>query len=255
MPSLRDIQQHFVAALLHDRPDLAGIIADGRFAATRHLQVYRNNVFESLTAALRAVYPAIARLVGDGFFRYTAHEYVVQYPPTGGNLHDFGGRFAEFLFGFPAAAGHEYLPDVARLEWAWHEAFHAAEAAPLDPSSLAEVPPAQYAALRFILHPSARLVTSRFPLAALWEANILADGEVPELDLKSGADELLVIRRGLTVAVERLAQGEYALLETIARQQPFGDACEAALARDPQFDLGRCLQKHVRCATLTGFLH
>jgi len=253
MLSLRDIQQHFVAALLHEKPDLADTIVDGRFAASRHLQVYRNNVFESLTAALRAVYPAIARLVGDGFFRYAAHEYAVRYPPTGGNLHDFGDRFADFLFGFPAAAGHEYLPDVARLEWAWHEAFHAAEASPLDPSSLAKVPPAQYAALRFILHPSARLVTSHYPLAALWEANIRSEDEVPELDLDSGADELLVIRRGLTVAVERLVRGEYALLEVIARQQPFGDACEAALAHDPQFDLGRCLQKHVRCATLTGF--
>jgi len=251
--SLRDTQQRFVDAILHEQIDPAGIIADGRFAAARHLQVYRNNVFESLTAALRAVYPAIERLVGDGFFRYASHEYAVRHPPTGGNLHDFGNCFAGFLKEFPPALPHEYLTDVASLEWAWHEAFHAADEAPLDPASLADVPPAQYPVLRFHLHPSARLIVSRFPVAAIWEANIASHADTPEINLDNGADRLLVIRRGLSVEVERLSAGEFALIEALARNEVFGVACEAALTRDPEFNLSRCLQEHVRRETLCGF--
>jgi hypothetical protein len=269
-PSLREIQQCFIDAVLHEQVDPASIVANGRFPAARRLQLYRNNVFESLTAALRAVYPAIERLVGDGFFRYAAHEYVVQHPPTSGNLHDFGNRFAPFLAAFPPASRYEYLPDVARLEWAWHEAFHAADAQgrsraarnvasgaaevpPLDPVSLANVSPEQYALLRFQIHPSARLVASRFPVAAIWEANIQTDNDVPEIDLDAGADQLLVVRRDLTVEVEHLGPGEYALLEAMSRHEALGEACKAALAHQPDLDLVHCLQEHVRRATLIGF--
>lgn len=254
MPSLRETQSRFVDAVLHDQVDSSPFIASGRFPAERHLQIYRNNVFESLTAALRAVFPAIEKLVGDGFFRYATHEYTLQHPPTSGNLHDFGNSFAEFLKAFPPARQHEYLADVAGLEWAWHEAFHAADAPALDPASLTAVPPEQYSSLRFRLHPSARLMASRFPVAAIWEANIGSDAETPAIDLDSGADWLLVIRRGLSVAVERLMGSEYALLEAMARNEPFGVACEFALAHDADFDLSHCLQEHVRRATLCGFI-
>lgn len=253
MLSLRETQSRFVDALLHEQVDSSPFIASGRFPAERHLQIYRNNVFESLTAALRAVFPAIEKLVGDGFFRYATHEYTVQHPPTSGNLHDFGHSFAAFLEAFPPAQQHEYLADVARLEWAWHEAFHAADAPALDPASLAAVPPAQYPSLRFQLHPSARLMASRFPVATIWEANIGNDAAPPAINLDSGPDRLLIIRRGLNVMVERLGEAEHALLEAMARNDSFGAACESVLACDPDFDLSRCLRDHVRRATLCGF--
>ncbi len=253
MQSLRETQHRFVDAVLHEQNDPADTIANGKFSAARHLQIYRNNVFESLTSALRAVFPAVERLVGDGFFRYAAHEFIVQHPPTSGNLHDFGVQFADFLKTFPPAQQHEYLTDVANLEWAWHEAFHAADAERFDPASLANVPAEQHAHLRFRLHPSARLLASHFPVAAIWEANIDHAATTPVIDLDHGADRLLVIRRELRVVVEHLTDGEHALLEAMARNEPFGVACESALERDPDFDLARCLQEHVRRATLCGF--
>ena len=109
--------------------------------AARYLQVYRNNVFESLVGALKAVYPVVERLVGTGFFAYAADGYIRRHPPTSGNLHDFGGDFAGFLAGFEPARELTLLPDIARLEWAWHRAFHAADQAPLALERLAAVPP------------------------------------------------------------------------------------------------------------------
>ncbi|MEK7711434.1 MAG: DNA-binding domain-containing protein, partial [Pseudomonadota bacterium] len=125
---LRDLQTDFAAAVFDERPEMSARVRAGRFPAAQHLQVYRNNVVESLTGALCAVYPVVEKLVGDGFFRYAVHEYLRAHRPRSGNLHDFGDAFASFLSGFAPAAELPYLPDVARLEWAWHQAFHAADA-------------------------------------------------------------------------------------------------------------------------------
>ncbi len=102
---LRDLQTEFAAALLDEHPQLDAHVRAGRFPAAQHFQVYRNNLVESLTGALRAVYPVVEKLVGDGFFRYAAHEYLREHRPRSGNLHDFGDAFADFLAGFEPAAG------------------------------------------------------------------------------------------------------------------------------------------------------
>ena len=138
--------------------------------AARHLQVYRNNVFESLVGALKAVYPVVERLVGTGFFAYAADGYIRHHPPASGNLHDFGDSFAGFLAGFEPARALAYLPDVARLEWAWHRAFHAADRAPLALERLAAVPPERYGQVRFRLHPSAQFIASDYPLLRIWRS-------------------------------------------------------------------------------------
>ena len=100
MPSLPELQRAFAAGVFAEDVAVTRHILDGRFPAARHLQVYRNNVFESLVGALKAVYPVVERLVGTGFFAYAADGYIRRHPPVSGNLHDFGDSFAGFLAGF-----------------------------------------------------------------------------------------------------------------------------------------------------------
>ena len=251
---LRDLQTEFAAALFDERPEMSARVRAGRFPAAQHLQVYRNNVVESLTGALRAVYPVAEKLVGDGFFRYAVHEYLRAHRPRSGNLHDFGDAFAGFLAGFAPAAELPYLPDVARLEWAWHQAFHAADAPAFDLARLGAVPAEQHATLRFVLHPSTRLLASDFPVVRIFEINQEGyDGDT-SVDLGEGGVHVLVIRRGLTVYVEPLAAGEAELLTALAGQQPLGAAVQAALAAQPDFDLTGTLAEHLRRGTLVDFL-
>ena len=251
---LRDLQTEFAAAVFDERPEMAARVCAGRFPAAQHLQVYRNNVVESLTGALRAVYPVIEKLVGDGFFRYAAHEYLHAHRPRSGNLHDFGDAFASFLAGFAPAAELPYLPDVARLEWAWHQAFHAADAPAFDLARLGAVPAERHALLRFVLHPSARLLASDYPIVRIFEINQEGYGGDTNVDLAEGGVQALVIRRGLTVYVEPLATGEAELLTALAGQQPLGAAVPASLAAQPDFDLAGTLAGHLRRGTLVDIL-
>ena len=247
---LRDLQTEFAAALLDEHPQLGSHIRAGRFPAAQHFQVYRNNLVESLTGALRAVYPVVEKLVGDGFFRYAAHEYLREHRPRSGNLHDFGDAFAGFLAGFAPAAGLPYLPDVARLEWAWHQSFHAADAPAFDLARLGAIPAEQHEKLRFVLHPSAHLLASEFPIVRIFEINQEGYQGDAHVDLSEGGVQVLVIRRGLTVVVEALAAGEAGLLTALAEKHTLGDAVQAALTAQPDFDLGTTLAEHLRRGTL-----
>jgi hypothetical protein len=252
--ALHALQRGFAQAVFtRDLERFAPAIAPGRFPPAQHLQVYRNNVAVGLTEALKAVHPAVARLVGDEFFAHAADRYIHRHPPASGNLHDFGAVFAGFLAVFDPARGLDYLPDVARLEWAWHEAFHAADAGPLDPGRLADVPADRYGVLRFHLHPSARLLVSNYPILRIWEVNQEDYSGDQTVDLDAGGDRLLIIRRRLDVLVERLSPGDHTLLAGFARGEGFERACTAALAAEPGFDIPAALRWHVTHATLTGF--
>jgi hypothetical protein len=251
---LRDLQTEFAAAVFDERPEMSTRVRAGRFPAAQHLQVYRNNVMESLTGALRAVYPVVEKLVGEGFFRYAVHEYLRAHRPRSGNLHDFGDAFASFLAGFAPAAELLYLPDVARLEWAWHQAFHAADASDFDLARLGAVPADRHETLRFVPHPSARLLASDYPIVRIFEINQEGYGGDMNVDLAEGGARALVIRRGLTVYVEPLAAGEAELLTALAGQQTLGCAVQAALSARPDFDLTGVLAEHLRRSTLVDWL-
>ncbi len=253
MPSLPELQRAFAQAVYADTDVAARHVRDGRFPAARLLQVYRNNVFESLTGALKAVYPVVERLVGTGFFAYVADGYIRTHPPASGNLHDFGERFAEFLAGFAPAQGLAYLPDVARLEWAWHRAFHAADHAPLAPERLGAVAPENYGALRFVLHPSAHLLTSDYPLLRIWQVNQPEYAGEPAVDLAAGGERLLVARPLQEVEIENLGAGDDALLRAFAAGRDFEQASQAALAAQPDHDLAAALRRHVARGIVTDF--
>ena len=133
-------QSAFAQALLD--PDAAvpeGVVGpDGRPDAKR-FAVYRNNVASSLTRALEAAFPVVQKLVGTEFFGAMAQIYLRAHPPLDRRLMLYGQSFPAFLEGFPPVAQLGYLPDVARLEQAMRESYHAADSMPIAPDALAQL--------------------------------------------------------------------------------------------------------------------
>src|SRR5205814_9966121 len=111
-----------------------------------------------------AAYQAV-RCRGDAQFSESASDrYVQPQPPAGPCLFGYGETLPDFLATFPPCRHLEYLPDVARLEWAINRALHAEDAVALDPRWLASVPPDDVGRLTFRLHPSVSLVESPWPV-------------------------------------------------------------------------------------------
>lgn len=223
MSALASAQREFI-----DR-----LYGDG--ACERGLEIYRRNLRANLGGALGSTYPVVLRLVGDAFFREAAHRYVLAQASTSGDLNDYGADFAAFLARYEHARDLGYLPDVARLEWACHESYRAADAPALDFAALAQVPPDAQATIRFRLHPAVRLVESRHPVASIWQANQPGNDGTPART--EGGEQVLVRRDQGVVRVEVADAARWQLADAFAHGctlaeagETLGDALPAMLA-------------------------
>lgn len=247
------LQREFLQHLFDPtRDEIARWIKADGLAPTRRLDVYRNNVLSNYISALEAVYPVIVKLVGDEFFRHVARQFSGHYPSSSGDIHHFGREFGDFLAEFPGTVDLAYLPDVARLEWAIHQAFHAANDSALDLTRMQALAPQQYEKLVFHLSASAHLLRSAFPVRRIWEVN-QADVVNETVDLDAGGENLLIIRRGFEVYLEPLAAAEFEFLHRCNRGERFGSALEAAVVIDGNVGPGAMLQKLVLIGAIVDF--
>lgn len=150
-------------------------------------------------------------------------------------LAEYGVGFPAFLETFAPVRALPYLPDVARLERAWLEAFNSADAPPLDAQSLAGLTPEDSAALTLRLHPATRAVASPFPVLTIWEGHHDPNG-MPEIDLARGSEEAVVTRPLDAVTVWRVPPGTCVFLHLLSEGTPLGAAIEAVHTRQRDFD-------------------
>lgn len=255
MLALPDTQSRMMDALLLRGGGAAAaalVRPTASLSARQRLQVYRNNMFESLIAALGAVYPVIARLVGTGFFRHAAMACISAHPSRCGNLQDFGGEFPGFLRAYLPAADLPYLPDVAALEWALHRAYHEVELPALTLQRLAQVSAADRAGLRLRLQPCARFVASPYPVLKIWQANQPAAlDDASTISLDEGGVNLLVVQHALEMEFRLLGPAESRWLCALADDASLADATRRALDADPAFDLAPVLARHLGLGLFT----
>src|SRR5688572_24273478 len=141
----------FVSGLLDPHSPPPGIVAGPRSkVVTKRYGIYRNNVTASLVDALAKVFPATERITGTEFFRALARAHVRACPPKSPLLFEYGRDFPDFVEQFEPARSMPWLADVARIERAWLDAYHAADAAPLALAALAAIPPDRLGDIVFV---------------------------------------------------------------------------------------------------------
>ena len=165
-------QTAFVTALMDPaQPVPDGLVDPQGRPVVKRFNVYRNNVASSLTKALEAGFPVIRKLVGDEFFAAMAGVYLRAHPPTSRIMMLYGTQMPAFLARFPPVAHLPYLPDIARLERAIRQSYHAADATPLAPETLAAITPDTFLHARLTFAPSLQIIQSDWPIHAIWLAN------------------------------------------------------------------------------------
>jgi hypothetical protein len=204
--------------------------------AGRRLNVYRNNIASSLTEALERNFPAIARLIGAENFRHISGLFLRAHPPQSPLIALYGAEFAAFLETFQPLAKYPYLGDIARVEQARRAAYHAADATPLDPATLATLSPEALMQARLTLAPAVHLVQSRFPVHAIWAFN-MEDGPKP----RPTAQSVLVTRPGFDPVLTPLSPAAGNAIAALMAGEPLGTAHDHGLASDPGFDLAEAL--------------
>jgi hypothetical protein len=239
----------FLALLDRTREMPLGIRSVGQERPERRFNIYRNNVFVSLIEALVARFPVCHALVGDEFFRAMARVFIELSPPRSPVLMTYGDDFGDFIETFPPARPVPFLADVARLEAALTQAYHAADASPLTVDELASAP-CWWEQIQIDLHPSVRIIMSPHPIVSIWEAHMRPDDH-PMID-SSMAEDALVARPDLDVEVHRLPPGAAVFLSMLLKGITLRDAADAAAQSDPGFDLVNTLSGILASRIIVG---
>jgi hypothetical protein len=130
----------------HCPPDLfAGTVP----SIVRGLKVHSNTISHARHVAMEETYPQLLEAIGPEVFHEAADTFLEQPQVAGRALDGLGEGFERFL-GDPA---HRNL---ARAEWAWLQAFNAAEAHALTLGELATFEAEALLDAQFSLHPAAR---------------------------------------------------------------------------------------------------
>lgn len=252
--ALRTQQQAFVRALaVEGEGEAASGIVGGAGSAETRIAVYRHNVAATQAGALAATYPVVRAIVGEAFFATAAEEFAKPHPSRSGDVSRYGENFASFLAGYDHATALNYLPDVARLEWARHQALVAADSASLDLARIAAVPALSQAAIHFHPNPSLALIASPFPLDEIWRVNQHDYRGEMALDWDEAPKYFAVFRPEWEVNIARLSAGHFAFLSALTQGAALADALDSAINTDAQFDLQAALATSAGERLIVGF--
>ena len=214
-------QQALVDALL-GRGDAPAGLSGG----ARGLAAYRGNLVALSERALASPFGRLRDALGEAEFASLAWTFWRAHPPACGDLGQWGGALADFLV--ELAGESSGLPDLARLDWALHQAERAEDVA-LDADSLALLGHRPPEALWLRLRPGVAL-------------------------LAQSTGPVLVWRQGWRGQWQALPAGEAAFMQGLLDGQSLGAALAAAevkgLGNETDFDFGAWLQAALQKAWL-----
>ncbi|WP_077038119.1 putative DNA-binding domain-containing protein [Pelomonas sp. KK5] len=216
MSGLGERQQRLVDAVL-GRPGAGvdGLASVGTIGIERGLDAYRLNARALAARALGSVFPRLRDWLGADDFDAMAWAFWRSAPPRQGDLALWGGGLAGFLAAQP---GIEPAPlDLARLEWAIHQAERAADAPLPDAASLQRLADTEPARLQLLLRPGLTLLPQ-------------SDGP------------WLVWRRHWRAESRAVSLGDAALIAALLAGRSLGQALDTAALADPEHDFAAWLQ-------------
>lgn len=204
----------------HDTSLLAHQTRDGaRFA--RGLAAYCANAGALAERALAVAFPVLRQLVGDASFAALARDHWQQHPPERGDIAQWGQALPAFVAAAPTLADEPYLGDVARLEWAMHEAASAADDDRPVHGFEALQDEACWPRLRLLARTGTQLVVSRHPIGAIVQAHAADAADANRFDAvrqafaAGTAQSVLVWRDGWIVRHAVVAEAALAFTQGV----------------------------------------
>lgn len=252
MLQLREIQQAFSDGVIEGTyRAVAGAIHPGD-SALRSVALYRRLIRNNYTQVLQVTYPVLSRFVGERYFGIVARGYVKQYPSTSGDLFPYGRHLPAFL---NVVHIPPLLAELARLEWACHEVYQAADSPPLSQDRLQTIASVDPSQVTFHLHAASRLLSCPFPVHRVWLAlqPEAPPDEVVDLPLPEQETGVVVTRGDGQIQVTPLERTDYLLLEAMSRGVDAASVERIAIESEPEFDFPRFLATVLNLRIITGF--
>ena len=222
----------------------AFVAPNSRLTPFERLEIYNRQYWFRVLGALAEDFPALTAVLGSRAFEALSIAYLTAHPSRSFTLRNLGSRMVEWLAAHPEYAGrrHALAVDVARVEWAFVEAFDSAERDPLTLQQIATLD----ADSRLALQPHIQLLELDYPADTLVVSLHKGDkrqlgeaGVQPEEAEKAAVPLPRLRKRRIWVAAHRLefsvyyrrlALEEYRTLRAIRDGIELGAALDAGFA-------------------------
>jgi hypothetical protein len=193
------------------------------------LAIYGEGYFLRIVDCLANIFVSVRNIVGEHEFdHHLGRDFLVKHPSVHRCIDNVGKEFADFMKKRPETKDFPFLPDLARLEWAYHETFYADEREDFDFASLKDVPVEKWAAATVDIDGSVHLLTAAYPIEPVWRD----DGRWARRRLKAikaKKSHILIFRRpDAQVRVAPIEPAAHLLLTMLADGRTFGAALQAA---------------------------
>lgn len=220
----------FVTGLLNpDAPTPDGLLAPGNGCLDTRYAVYRNNVTSSLIEALESGFPATREILGRRYFHALAAEFIRGNPPDSPILSLYGAALPGFIERFPPLSNMPWLADITRLELARRDSNDSLDCVCDAVQQLAIVTVEKLPQLVPQKHPSARWITSHWPVYSLWRQRTTPPTFEPE--------SVLIVRPGLQVRECLLPVSGVEFLAAINGSRSLEDIAAVLFDQNPDIDL------------------
>jgi hypothetical protein len=250
------------------------IAPNSRLNAFERLEIYNRQYWFRILGALAEDFPALRAVVGSARFEPLSRAYLTDHPSRSFSLRNLGSRLLAWLSAHPEFAGrrHSLAIDVARIEWAFIEAFDSADRTPLTLAQIATLGAESHLALQPHLqlmalnYPADNLVLSLHKrekrqaseAGHLHEVDLDDAGEAPVKlpNLRRRPTWLAAHRIDLSVYYRRLEREEFLALAALRKGEPLAAALEAAFAESHIADSQRAprLQKWFNTWSQLGWI-
>ena len=220
------------------------IAPNSRLTAFERLEIYNRQYWFRVLGSLAEDFRAVRAVVGAKRFEALSIAYLSEHPSRSFTLRNLGSHLPEWLAGYPELAGrrHRLALDVARIEWAFVEAFDSAEREPLTIEQIATLDGDS----RLALQPHLQLMALNFPVDNLVlelhkqqkrqtsEAGVKHEDEAGQPvvlpRLRPRPTWLAAHRIDLSVYYRRLEREEFQMLAAIRRGLSLAQAIDAGFA-------------------------
>lgn len=223
------------------------IAPNSRLSAFERLEIYNRQYWFRVLGGLGEDFPALRAVVGDRAFHKICVAYLVDHPSRSFGLRNLGAKLPDWLAAHADCAGRRrrLALDIARIEWAYVEAFDSAERSPLtreqvatlDGSSRLALQPhlqlvaLDYAADEVVLHLHQRQKRDTSEASVREEEPAAPPAKLPFL--RHRPVWLGVHRVDLSVYYRRLQREEFRTLAALRNGLPLAEALDAGFRNSP----------------------
>jgi len=217
------------------------IAPNSRLTAFERLELYNRQYWLRILGSLAEDFVAVRAVVGEKRFADLSVAYLSEHPSRSFTLRNLGSKLVEWLIANPQWTGrrHALAIDLARIEWAFVEAFDSPERTPLTVEEIATLEGGS----RLALQPHVQLLALNYPADDIAlalhgkekrqtsEAGVRhedeADVPVRLPRLRRRSTWVAAHRVDLNVYYRRMEREEYQTLATIREGRVLADALEA----------------------------